>query len=161
MKPAHYRAIFASAKQHEMSNDDVHALVKERFGKDSLKQLTLNEFRMLMDGMNGKPGGGRERSSRERNWARGNHGRKDVQPKQEFLVTPRDLELLGEMAALRGWSRDTLDTFIGRQLKGRQIRTTSDLNKVMWPLKRMNLRDGLFSPEKFKLEKAKREQGNE
>lgn len=145
MKPAHFRAVFAAAKQHDVSNEELHALVKERFGHDSLKQLSLNEFRQLMDGMNGKRSEMAGRQRRERNWARGNHGRKDVAPKQEFLVTGGDLELLGQMAALRGWGRETLDTFIGRQLKGRQIRTVSDLNKVMWPLKRMNQRDGIYT----------------
>ena len=47
-----------------------------------------------------------------------------------------------------GWSQATLKTFIRRQLKGRdQIRTVGDLNKVLWPVKRMAKQRGVESNE--------------
>ncbi len=141
-----YRVIYGVCKQYAVDNELLHDIVHMRFSKDSLKDLTKRECAQLLDGLRGKHRFGRSgHAHTTRGAAMQQDGRKDAAVgAAEFLVNERELRMLQEMATLRGWDMDTLDRFIRRQLRGRAIRTMGDLNKVLWPLKAMNRRDGLY-----------------
>lgn len=54
------------------------------------------------------------------------------------------MKVLREAAQLRGWGEAGLEGFAERQTGKRQIQTMAEFNKVFWPLKAMNNRDGLY-----------------
>lgn len=87
--------------------------------------------------------------------AMGTAGRKDSDGAvgTEFLVNSAEMEMLRKAATLRGWSAQTLDAFIARQLKG-PVRTVRDLNRVLWAVKAMNRRDGLVGKNDVPFPKA-------
>jgi hypothetical protein len=141
-----YRVIYGVCKQCAVDNELLHDIVRMRFSKDSLKNLTKRECAQLIDGLRGKEQrfGRSGHAHTGRGAAMQQDGRKDAaNGGTEYLVNERELRMLREVATLRGWDMDTLDRFIRRQLRGRAIRTMADLNKVLWPLKAMNRRDGL------------------
>ena len=138
--PKYFRAIYGCARELGLSNDDVHDAAFALCAKTSLKELTDAECRRLIDGMRG----GKRRVSPERLQAMGTAGKKgeDRQSGTEFLVNSREMGMLRKCATLRGWSIETLDGFIKRQVKG-PVRTVRDLNRVLWAVKAMNRRDHL------------------
>lgn len=144
-----YRAIYGVCRQEGIDNDLLHLIVEQRFGKTSLKLLTEHECRELLDGLRQRWGGrgvsGLKGTARGR--ATAMEGRRDERGQVEHLVNARELALLREAAALRGWSQETLDAFCRRQNGGRALRTIGDLNRVLWALKAMNRRDGLYGKE--------------
>jgi hypothetical protein len=139
------RAIFASARAHGVTNEGLHETIWLTLQKRSLKDLTTDEAMQLLDGLNGKEYRPPQNFSYRRRQAMSLHGRKDHDRSQgaAFLVNEREIKMLGDAAALRGWSAETVAAFIERQV-GHEIRTMADFNKVFWALKRMNKRDGLW-----------------
>lgn len=144
-------AIYGCAREHHISNEEIHEAISVGFNKTSLKDLTERECRTLLDGMRGTTSqakravrGASGHANTTRGHAMGTAGRKDAAKSEtEYLVSARELELLREAAELRGWSRETLDTFIRRQLGGKELRTVRQFNKVFWAIKAMNRRAGL------------------
>jgi hypothetical protein len=143
-----FRAIYGCCKQHGVDNELLHDIVAVRFGKTSLKDLTNQECHLLLDGIRGKQeqrGGGVSGYKRtERGAAMAQAGRNGWKGQTEWFVNDREMRMLREAALLRGWSQDTLDAFVARQLKGAPLRTIGQFNKVFGPLKAMNKRDGLY-----------------
>lgn len=141
--PKMFRAIYGCAKECGVSNDQLHDIVNMRFGKTSLKQLTLRECFQLMDGIRGvvRPEGSFSAGRRQ---AMNQHGRKGHEDATEYLVRPRELQMLHEAAALRGWTVETLTAFCQRQVGRPAPATMKDFNKIFWALKAMNRRDGLY-----------------
>lgn len=140
------RALFGAAREHGLTKQDLNDAAMVGFQKSSLRDLTDDEVKILLDGIRGKKRrrGKSGHTDTARGYAMGTQGkRRGDDSTREFLVTEKDLNLLADAAALRGWSRDTLDTFIRRQLRGRSIRTIKELNKVLWAVKAMNRRDKL------------------
>jgi len=143
LEKKYLRAIFGAAREHGVSYEELHDAIEAGFGKKSLKDLTKAEALRLIQGVRGSylspsftPG---------RRWGMGNHGRKDSERTGEvdYLVNQREMELLREAAALRGWDERQLAAFIRRQTGREQIRTMREFNKVFWALKAMNRREGL------------------
>jgi Protein of unknown function (DUF1018) len=135
------RTIYAAAREHHISNDDLHASIAT-IGKQSLKDLDAAEACTLLDGIRG--------IQRHKPWAKreamGTAGRRDRRGREDnvtHLVTPGEMQRLKEQAGLRGWSPETIAAFVLRQLGKDKIVTTADCNKVLWALKTMNRRDGL------------------
>lgn len=141
-----YRAIYGICRQEGIDNDLLHLIVEQRFGKTSLKLLTDGECRQLVDGLRGrmKERGVSGLKGTTRGHATATEGRRDARGQVEHLINARELALLKEAAALRGWSQETLESFIRRQNRGRPLRTIGDLNRVLWALKAMNRRDGRY-----------------
>ncbi len=147
LNPKFIRAIYATARETHCSNEELHEAIWTGFQKKSVKDLTTGEALRLLDGLKGK---------RQAPWmgdpgrchAMGNHGRKDYDGRRDpnYLVTQEEMDGLHYQASLRGWSEETLSAFIARQLRrpGAAIRTVADFNKVFWPLKAMNRRDGII-----------------
>jgi hypothetical protein len=137
------RAIWACAREHRVDGEALHEAIQAGFQKTSLKQLTRREAYRLLDGLRGKRDGG----IASRRWAQGNHGRRNIADRTEHLVNQRELQMLREAAALRGWTEETLQAFVRRQIKAEMIHTMQQFNKVFWALKAMNRRDGLAREE--------------
>lgn len=133
------RAIWACAREHKVDDEALHEAIQAGFQKTSLKQLTRREAYRLLDGLRGNRDTGRA----SRRWAQGNHGRRNIADRTEHLVNEREIEMLREAAARRGWTDDTLHAFIRRQIKADTIHTMQQFNKVFWALKAMNRRDGI------------------
>jgi hypothetical protein len=147
-EPKLLRAMFGAAREHGLTKQDLNDAALVGFQKTSLRELTDAEARTILDGIRGKRraagGGSSGYRHTERGYAMGVAGRKRNDGSLgEYLVAARELEMLREAAALRGWSRETLDQFIRRQLRGRAIRTMREFNKVYWAVKAMNRRDRL------------------
>lgn len=133
------RAVFGCARECNVSNDELHEAIRN-WKKTSLKQLTRREAYTLMDGLRevaGVPNG-------RRRYAQGTHGKRFIDTAEgvQYRPSPSEWQILTDAATLRGWSRETLDGFIQRQLH-RSIRTLHDYNKILWGLKAMNRRDKL------------------
>ncbi len=103
------------------------------------KELNRVDARRVMDLIAADAGERRALRIRDREAAHdaGNHGRRDYHGGALRLIGDGDRELLRRLQAAVGWDQARLDAFIARQLAGRQMRTVADLNKVVWPLKRM------------------------
>ena len=135
------RAIYASARAHNVTNEGLHETIWMAFQKKSVKELTTAQALELLDGLNGKkrPAG----LSAERRQAMNSHGRKGHHAATEYLVNERERRLLSEAASMRGWPEETLTGFVARQIGCAEVRTMAEFNKVFWALKSMNRRDGL------------------
>ncbi|MEQ1644891.1 MAG: hypothetical protein ABL959_15690, partial [Pyrinomonadaceae bacterium] len=60
------------------------------------------------------------------------------------IETDAQLKLIDELAALRGWTQDSLIKFCQRVIKKDSPATTDEGNKIVEGLKSMNRRDGLL-----------------
>lgn len=56
---AQMRKLYAEAREHGLSNDELHAMVYQRYSKESLKQLTAWEAARLIDWLVMLRGGGK------------------------------------------------------------------------------------------------------
>ena len=143
------RAIYACARERDVSNEELHEAILAGFEKTSVKQLTEREASQLLDGMRGKAAQRGHGASGYRDTDRGydmaQAGRKtaDSTVGAGRMVSAADMKLLRDAATLRGWSEETLQAFIVRQRRGIAIRTIRDLNPILWAIKSMNRRDGL------------------
>jgi hypothetical protein len=139
------RAIFGYAKQAGVDNEGLHDIIAVRFEKTSLKELTDSEVKALIAGLRGKPwehgGGVSGYRHTDRGDAMAKAGRRKDAGGPDYFVGDRDMRLLRDTAYLRGWSDETLESFIARQLRGKPLRLMSQFNKVLWALKSMNRRD--------------------
>lgn len=61
------------------------------------------------------------------------------------VVQPGQLRLIADLASQRKWNAESLVEFCKRQCGHFPLRTTSDANKVIEPLKAMNRREGLWA----------------
>lgn len=127
------RCIFGAAREHGVSNEELHEAIRAGFNKTSLKDLSDREAHKLIDGLRGR----RDQARRD---AQASHGRKGVDDNVEFLVNSEEMRMLQRAAFLRGWDDGTLDKFIMRQNRGSMIKTMGQFNKVFWALKAMNRR---------------------
>lgn len=137
-------AIFACAREHHVDNQALHEAIEAGFNKTSIRRLTRGEAYRLLDGLRGKQrrgGGASGYKGTARGQAMASHGRKGVKVDVHELVTTRELQMLNEAAAPRGWSSKALVDFIERQTGHREVRTLADFNKVFHALKAMNRRD--------------------
>jgi len=113
-----------------------HAFIRELTAGRAAetKELTLADARRVIEVLKG----GARIPDGDTAHAAGTHGRRGRQaPGAEVMVGAQQIELLQGYAGLLGWSRERLDGFISRQLRGRQLRTMADANRVLWGLKRM------------------------
>lgn len=139
------RTIFGYAKQAGVDNEGLHDIIAVRFDKTSLKELTEGEVKLLIAGLRGKPwahgGGSSGYKHTDRGDAMAKAGRRRDEGGPDYFISDRERQMLKEAAYVRGWTEETLDQFVARQLKGKPMRMISQFNKVFWALKAMNRRD--------------------
>ena len=116
----------------------------------SFKELTGSEASTLISALQLQLGikesrlarSPRRRLDRDQARAAGTEGRRGSR-KSVTVATAEDLALIDEQLQLMGWDRARLDAFLrspSSPLRGRsnpQLRTVADVNKVLWPLKRI------------------------
>jgi len=138
------RAIHACARENDCDNEGLHDAIEAGFGKTSLKDLTRGEAYALLDGLRGGRPSEHYTPNRERRHAQGKHGRRDYDAAADpiYQVTDRERQMLLDAAALRNWSEEQLVGFIRRQVGKPAVTTMDEFNKVFWPLKKMNRREG-------------------
>lgn len=136
------KAVWARARERGVDEETLRDVVESVSGQRSLRALDDGQYRRVLDRL----GPSRIAPAQRRN-AQGKHGRRgyDASKDPKQLVSARELGMLAEAAALRGWSAATLAGFCKRQIKLEQPRTMGELNKVFWALKMMNRRDGLHA----------------
>ncbi|MFB3828941.1 MAG: hypothetical protein ACE15B_19400 [Bryobacteraceae bacterium] len=141
------RAIFATAREHGISSEEVHDAIWAGWEKKSVKDLTTAEACQLLDGLRGRRRSTRSGCDSRRRHAMGNHGRRDYDRSQDpnYVINEREMQMLREAAALRNWDEGVLTRFIERQLGRPEIRTMAEFNRVFWPLKAMNRREGKYN----------------
>lgn len=133
-------AIWACAREHGISKDEVHDAIHAGFQKTSVKHLVEWEALRLLDGMRGKRSEGH--GPYERRLAMRNHGRRDVAAGgTDYLVNETELGILRGIAKVRGMTDEGLRTFCQRQLGLDQPRTMKEYNRVLWAIKAMIRRD--------------------
>ncbi len=137
------RAIHGAAREHHVSNEELHEAIEAGFKLKSLKALTKRQAYALLDGIRGNSP---LKSDQRRRDAQAFHGRKgyDAGADAIYPVTEREHIMLREAADLRGWDDATLTGFIDRQLGKPVLVTLADFNKVFWALKAMNRRSGHY-----------------
>lgn len=116
----------------------------------SFKELTGSEASTLINALQSQLGikesrqarSPRRRLDREQAKAAGTEGRRGSR-KSVTLATAEDLALIDGQLQLMGWDRARLDAFLRspssplRRRSNPQLRTVADVNKVLWPLKRI------------------------
>jgi|SRR6185437_16286324 len=140
------RAIHACARENGCDRDGLHDAIELGFGKTSLKELTRAEAYALLNGLRGDKPSPHFRPDQRRRDAQSFHGRKnhDASADAVYQATDRERQMLRDAAALRNWSDAALTAFIQRQIGKPAVVTMADFNKVFWPLKSMNRRDGKY-----------------
>ncbi len=136
------RALHAEARKRGWGHADLHDEAAERFGAASISALSDEQIKDWFLAMTGRMFRAKHSgiADKRRRQAAGTAGRKTAAAKTNVvhLASADDVELLYQVAYKIGWDKQRLKGFIRRQLKGREtIRTLADLNKVLWPLKRM------------------------
>lgn len=129
------RAIFALAKPLSCSKEDLEELANDvTVGRvHRLSMLSFDEANGIIRRLGGEPFQKRE-SRRTVNYQRQQAGVVEI-------AQPRQLRLMRDLAAGRGWSDETLRAFCLRIVKSRVPRTTAETNKIIEALKAMNARD--------------------
>jgi hypothetical protein len=116
----------------------------------SFRELSSSEASTLINTLQGQLGiresrparAPRRRLDRDQAQAAGTEGRRGSR-KNLTLATSEDLALIDEQLQLMGWDRARLDAFLrspSSPLRGRssiQLRTVADVNRVLWPLRRI------------------------
>jgi hypothetical protein len=141
LNPKLLRAIYGVAREKGISNEEIHEAAFAGWKVKSLKDLRNNAAIQLIEGMKGKVFEDGRNDWRRRD-AMSWHGRKKQAVDTEYLINEAEINMLKRVARARGWGDEQLAAFTERQL-GHAIRTMADLNKVLWPLKAMNRRDGI------------------
>lgn len=139
------RAIHAAAREHGVSNEELHEAIKTGFALDSIKGLTKRQAYRLLDGIRGAQQSPHFKPNAARRRAQNAHGRRDYDASADAIypATERENQMLRDAAALREWDDAALTRFVNRQLGKPVLVTLADFNKVFWALKAMNRRDGL------------------
>jgi hypothetical protein len=133
------KAIWAAAREHGISRDEVHDATFAGWKKTSVKQLSDAEARQLLDGMRGKKR--RRHIPHDRRQAMGNDGRKDDPGGTEYLINDSERQLLWQAAFTRDWSEETLRAFCVKMIGIPEPKTIRQYNKVFWAIKAMQRRD--------------------
>ena len=134
------RGFHGEGKRRGLDHDGMRDVAADRFGVSSMAALKLEQMQAWYRDWTGRAFRPKRRRivDAARRKAAGKAGRTGAEDKVVHLASGEDLDLLGEYAARLGWGKQTLGSFIRRQLQGREtIRTVGDLNKVLWPMKRM------------------------
>lgn len=141
-KPELIRTIWAAAREHNVSKDEVHDAIWAGWQKKSVKELVDWEALRLLDGIRGrKPRQGH--GPYERRQAMQQHGRRDqANGGTDFLVTETELGILAGIAKVRGMNEAGLRAFCQRQIGLDAPRTVREYNKVLWGVKAMIRREG-------------------
>ncbi len=140
------RAIFACARENGCDNEGLHEAIEAGFGKQSLRDLTHAEAYALLDGLRGGKPSAHYKPNLWRRQAQGKHGRRDYDATSDAIYPVREPErqLLRDAAAVRNWDDVQLGRFIQRQIGKPTVTTMAEFNKVFWPLKSMNRREGRY-----------------
>lgn len=138
------RAIHACARENGCDNEGLHEAIEAGFGKTSLKDLTRAQAYALLDGLRGGKASQHYKPNVWRRNAQGKHGRRhyDASADAIYQVTDREHQMLRDAAAIRSWSDEQLAGFIQRQIGKPIVTTMAEFNRVFWPLKSMNRREG-------------------
>ena len=120
---------------HEYLGDLAFVVTRER--TSSLKELTFAEANDMISSLGGVPFSLFTRSRRTENYRKQVAGVKTIE-------TDAHLKLIDELAAIRGWTQDSLIKFCQRVIKKDSPVTTDEGNKIVEGLKAMNRRDGLL-----------------
>ena len=131
-------ALHAEGLKRGLSHQDLSEMAGQRYGVASMAALDDGQLRDLFLDLTGRlfhpkhPG----MRNRQRRQAAGTAGRKDGNPKLVEMAATADVEMVYQIGYSLGWTRQTIQTFIRRQLGGReQLRTMAEVNKVLWGLK--------------------------
>jgi hypothetical protein len=130
-----FRALHAEAKRRGLDHDALRDIIRSRFDVASMADAQDRQLLALYKDWTGKS---IRRKSRlpKRGYTKTN---------QLEIISAEDLETLGNAFSLRNWGPDTIQTFVRRQLGGRdQIRTRADFHRVFSGVRAMNRRDGLL-----------------
>lgn len=103
-----------------------------------LSELNFDEANDMIKALGGVPFQLFTRSKRTENYRKQVAGVKTIE-------TDAQLKLIDELAAMRGWSAESLAKFCQRVIKKDSPTTTDEGNKITEGLKAMNRRDGLIS----------------
>ncbi len=130
------RAIWALAHKLGFNDDDVHQLVEEVTGKQSIRALSRKEADDVIVKMGGTP------FFRDtKNTPRRTVSYRRQQTGVATLVSDSQIDLLNSLAARRGMSAQGLKSLCLRMIKREAPLTTKDANKIIEALKAMNARD--------------------
>lgn len=116
----------------------------------SLSELTFDEANAMIVRLGGAPFQLHTRSKRTENYRKQVAGIKTIESGSQ-------LKLIQELAAMRGWTDESLFKFCNRVIKKDLPVTTEDGNKIVEGLKAMNRRDGLIA---FPVRKPARSKGS-
>lgn len=149
---AQVRRIFGLANDHAKlaGYNDTREFLADA-GYPSVSSVTFDEANNLIKALGGDPFSGRGKSIRMQNYRKQVAGVKTIE-------TDAQLKLIGELAAMRGWSDESLQKFCQRVIKKDAPVTTEEGNKIVEGLKAMNRRDKLLA-FKPKAKPAVREPG--
>ena len=129
------RAIYAEAKKHGVDGEALRDVVADVTRRTrSVKALTYSEAEKLIQRLKGES----FVPLRTLQYRRQKAGIPQ-------LVQPAQLTLIAELASQRDWTVEQTAKFCKRQCGREMPRTTSDANKVIEGLKKMNERDGLWA----------------
>ncbi len=128
-------AIWQLAKTRKIDSDELHTLVHNVTGQDSIRLLSKAEADKVIVKLGGTPF----------NRIKGTP-RRTVQYRRrsagvQQIAQPAQLELMRSLAGARGMSDEGLESLTRRIIKCSQPRTTKEANKVIEALKAMNRRD--------------------
>lgn len=144
-----FRGLHAEAAKRGLDHAALHELVSKRYGVDSLRKLSDAQLRDWYREFTGRgfkhagvPGAARRHAAGKAG-RRGTPDTRNLTPAIE-LVDTEDLVMMRDFARMQlGWSAETLDKFIRRQIGRDAIRTMAEFNKVLWGLKAMKRRRGV------------------
>jgi hypothetical protein len=123
---------------------------------DSFSDLTADEARRLIDGLQAElgvkaPAAPRPRLDRRAAHNAGTAGRHDQTSAEITLASAADHARIKRVMVLMGWDGASLRKFLGSTsspLAGRmEVRTLADANKLWWALKRIAKKKGMWKEE--------------
>lgn len=130
-KPASVAGVRAHDYLSELASDVT------RGRTSSLAALHFDEANAMITRLGGDPITSRSVSKRTENYRKQKAG-------IETIVTSAHIKKIDELAAMRGWSPESLQKFCRRVIKKDAPATAHEANKITEGLKAMNRRDGLL-----------------
>jgi hypothetical protein len=141
LKPSVLRAVWACARERNVSREELHEAIWAGWRKQSVNELTDAEACQLLDGLRGKRRSTKTGADYHRRQAMGTHGRRDALADPTYLANQTEKDLAWRIAGNLGWCLDAYNCFVERQLgKTGGIVTMADYNRVMWALKAIQRR---------------------
>lgn len=135
------RAIWACAREHGITREEVHDAIFAGWRANSVKDLADWQADALIRGMRGGKDK-RKHIPSDRRSAMQAHGRKDDRDLDtEYLITEEERKLLWQAAFLRNMTGDTLRKFCRKMIGKDEPATVREYNKVFWAFKAMQRRD--------------------